>query len=100
MENKIKKDSIVSFIRNHDPREAHFEGGERIFSIPYSKIIEAAQFCERERLDKVFLGFKNKAWRIEVISDAFELYITIDNKGISPETEFKYVYSVTRQPFS
>jgi len=97
--NKVKKDSIVTFIRNNKPEEAHFNGEEVILSIPYSKILDTAQFCERENLDVVYLGFKNQVWQLAITKVDFKYYIVIDKNGVSLETAKEYVHSVNPDPY-
>jgi hypothetical protein len=98
MANEHQKDFIITFVKNIDPSSARFEGNEPVFSIPYSKIIEAARFCERERIDYVFLGFKNQTWQHEISSDSFDYFITVDQNGLSSETTREYAYVISQSP--
>ena len=100
MADKSNKDAIITLVENREHRRAQFDGDEVVLSIPYSRVLEAAQFCERERLDHVFLGFKNKAWQFGITNNNFEHFITVDSNGISPKTAQDYVYSITPDPFS
>lgn len=98
MVNDFQKDSIITFVKNIDPASAKFDGDEVVFSMPYSNIIEAAQFCERERLDYIFLGLKNSIWQHEISSNDFEYFITITQAGLSSETTQEYTYAISVPP--
>ena len=93
---ETRNDSVITFIKNHDTGSASFTGEEIVFSMPYSKILEAAQFCEREFLDSIFVGLKNNEWQLEISDKDFEYSVLVTPNGISQETELEYVYFIKK----
>ena len=93
-----QKNSIITFVENPNSQDARFEGDEIVFSIPYSKILEATRFCERERLDSVYLGLKNDTWQTEISSRSFKYFVIVTKDGLSAETTERYIYAITPAP--
>lgn len=94
----MEKDNIITFVENHDHKNAHFTGEEIVFSLPYSKIRQAAEFCERERLDFVYLGFKRNAWQLSLSGGDLTYRLKVTKDGLAPEVSEAYIYVITEVP--
>lgn len=88
---KIRKDTIYTFIANLNKMSGTFNGDETVVSVPGVKILEAAQFCEREKLPAVYLAYKNNLWQIEVVNDDNSICLEITGDGLSEATLDTYV---------
>jgi len=90
----IRKDSIITFVKNTDQELAEFDGEEILFSMPYSKVLNAASFCTRENLDFVYIGFKNGEWLTELTEPLFEYSIEVTPNGLSEKTIREFIYAI------
>ena len=85
----MKKDALITFIVNDN----QFEIEEKIvFSLPYSRIISAENFCNREGLDYCYLGYRNNDWVMQVTDKNVTHSIRITPTGVDDN---RYAYSIT-----
>jgi hypothetical protein len=91
----IRKESIFNFVPIGSTDSAYFTGAEFVFSILCSKIHDAAQFCERERLDFVFLGYRNGEWQTDVSEKKLKYPVKVTTEGLSSEVYDKYIVTIT-----
>ncbi len=88
------KNKVITFIENKNKTENTFNGDEKIFSIPYMKILEAEEYCTLEHLPYCYVGFSNYSWIIRVDHREFLYYIKVTASGIDPTMKEKYIYTL------
>jgi len=92
---QIRKDAIITFIKNSDKENKEFGLNDEIFSMPYSKILQAEQFCETEELDYCYVGFKNFLWHIGIQTEGRHPLIKVTKDGIAPEVIEEFIIDIT-----
>ena len=85
----IKKDALVTFRKKPD-NNAPISEDDNIFSIPYSKIIAAENFCKREGLKQCLLGFRNYNWIVQVTDKNITHGVIITQVGIE-DSRYDYI---------
>jgi hypothetical protein len=85
---------VITFVKNHSPKETEFRGTEKIFSFPYTRILDATEFCKREKLSHVYIGFKKGRWILDTEETGLKFPIKITQSGMDPEVGRKYVYTI------
>lgn len=80
---KIKKDSLYTFIANQNRIDPKFIGNEIVLSIAGIKILEAAQFAKREKLQLIYLVYKNNTWSVQTCPDTNCFSLEITPEGLS-----------------
>lgn len=88
---KIKKNIIYTFVPNMNHMDTKFSGTETPISIPGTKILEAMQFCERERLDIVYLTREKGNWTNRASASEKFFYIEMTSKGFTKATHDMYI---------
>jgi hypothetical protein len=89
--NKIKKDSIYTFIANQSKIDPEFIGNEIVLSIPGNKILEASQFAQREKLQSIYLVYKNNSWHLQTCPDNNCFSLEVTPEGLSERILDAYI---------
>jgi len=90
-----KKNAIITFVENTDKVSSKFDPEDIIFSIPYSKVLQAEEFCTAEKLEYCFIGFKKYKWFIQATDNGLNPAIKITSKGLSPEVRQSYITHIS-----
>jgi hypothetical protein len=92
----MNSDATITFLANKYPSDPLIPPGESLFSIPYSKILQAQEFCKDEELEYCFVGYRDYAWYVNGIPDGLEHAIKVTNTGIHKEVNQTYIYCLTK----
>jgi hypothetical protein len=85
---------VITFVKNHNPKETEFKGTEQIFSFPYTRVLDATEFCKREKLEYVYIGFKKGRWILDTEKPGLKFPIKITQAGMDESVTKKYVYTI------
>ena len=92
---EIKKNALITFVENKKNTSPEFSPDAKIFSFPYSTIIEAEEFCRRESLEKCYIGWRNYNWIISPTNHNLKPVIELNEKGFTSFTNEKYIYTIS-----
>ena len=91
---QIKKDAVITFIANLKKGNKAFGLDDEVFSIQYSKILQAQEFCKREELDYCYVGFKNHTWHIGLDIRDLSPIIKVTQTGLAIEVKDDYMIDI------
>ena len=91
----IKKDAIITFVKNTNKTKKELNLNDEIFSIPYSKIMQAEQFCKTEELEHCFIGFKDFTWHVGTDTTGLSHTIKITQSGLDSQVTSDYVINIS-----
>lgn len=94
MDHSMKKTAVITFVKNARMDTPRFNNDAQLFSLPYSKILDAQEFCFNEHLDHCFIGFNGSRWVLQVTRQDLDPAIKITTDGISAGTLSRYIIDI------
>lgn len=91
----IKKDAMITFVKNDNPESKELSLDAEIFSVPYSKILQAEQFCETEELEYCYVGFKDYIWHVGTETHQRNPIVKVTAKGIDKKYLSHYIINIS-----
>lgn len=91
---RIKKDAIITFVANSRKENKEFDLDDGIFSIQYSKVLQAEEFCKTEELDYCYIGFRDHTWYVGLDTRGLSPTIKVTQTGLAKEVTENYIISI------
>lgn len=91
-----KKELFTTFIENKTHNTTEFNPGDVVFSIPYTKIITAQNFCKAEELEFCYLGHREFKWCIQMTPEGIDPYIKVTQTGFAQSVRDAFIITTSR----